>query len=550
MPIISETYNENQLENKECKQNAIFIRSEKKLPEDVKKALKNYGSHWDQDKRVYSIPLQEEESVKRFLGDDLQLERGYDPYHDLSPELQKAENLKTSKGITEEKGLNEINKINPLIASFNADYDTKYTLKTFIEIENSSSLENLITSDDPREMPRLESIYEEVSKIKAAQEKARNHGAKAQSLKEKGEQKKPESAFKFVSLADMLSEPPKSRWIVKDYLDEGSLSCIFGEPGAMKSFLAIDLGASVASGRNWHGNKIRKSGPVFYICGEGHGGLKRRFRAWTLHHDRSANIPFFISETPAQVLDGDHFKTVVAAFEELRGEHGKPVLVIIDTLNRNFGPGDENSTEDMTLFIARIDTFMRSVGCAVMIVHHSGLSDKERARGASALRAALDWEFRLTKKTDGEREFTCTKCKDYEEPLPMSFKPKTIPLTGWTDEDTGEELTSCILEKCEAAAEEKKSEYIDGPEKLAYKILCELSEDPEGAKRIYIKEWREIAYKKGISPSENKGTKQKAFKRAVTNLREKKLIETDDDFYWPTHVFMGPKSGHDEPKKK
>ena len=53
---------------------------------------------------------------------------------------------------------------------------------------------------------------------------------------------------------------------------------IFGQPASGKSFLAVDLAASIATGRAFQGLKTQK-GDVVYIAGEGYRGLKRRFTA-------------------------------------------------------------------------------------------------------------------------------------------------------------------------------------------------------------------------------------------------------------------------------
>lgn len=185
------------------------------------------------------------------------------------------------------------------------------------------------------------------------------------------EVKEQSNGLQFRSAYSLIQEPPKTNWLIKSYLDAGSLSVLFGEPGSMKSFLAIDMGYCIATGRKWHGMPIRKAGAVFYIAGEGFAGLSKRLRAWSLANDVNLkDVPFFVSDRPAQLLNPNSSKEVIQAIEELKHQYGQPVFVIIDTLNRNFGPGDENKTEDMTAFVNCIDFAIRiRYGCAVLIVH-------------------------------------------------------------------------------------------------------------------------------------------------------------------------------------
>jgi RecA-family ATPase len=52
--------------------------------------------------------------------------------------------------------------------------------------------------------------------------------------------------------------------------------------------------------------------------------------------------------------------------------HGKPVLIVVDTLIRNFGGADENSNQDMGLFVRHMDRLKYELESCVLTVHHSG----------------------------------------------------------------------------------------------------------------------------------------------------------------------------------
>lgn len=352
--------------------------------------------------------------------------------------------------------------------------------------------------------------------------------------------KKRPTTLQFRYAHTLIQEPPKANWLLKSYLDAGSLSVLFGEPESMKSFLAIDIGYSIVTGIPWHGIPVKTTGPVFYIAGEGFYGLSRRLRAWSLAHHVDLNgLPFFISDRPAQLLDSNNAQKIVERMEELHEKHGQPVLVIIDTLNRNFGPGDENHTQDMTAFINSIDSFIRAkYECAVLIVHHTPLGNSGRARGASALRGALDWEYSLSKQNGDVKKLSATKVKDYEAPPDIYFKPKSIPLDGWIDEEDGEIMTSCVLEKIDnynSLDDKPKTLKLTPPQKLAFNCLLELyqSSDCDKSTGVHINNWRDRAYKEGISPTGGPSAKTKAFARAVDKLRELSLIEVNNDFWKP-----------------
>jgi len=345
--------------------------------------------------------------------------------------------------------------------------------------------------------------------------------------------------FKFLGLAEILSEPRPVDWLIRDYLEGESLSVLFGEPGAMKTFVALDMGLSLASGTDWHGNKTKGRDPVLFIAGEGRAGLSKRIKAWTTFYDvdvADLHFHFFVADRPAQFLESGSCAEVEAAIEAIAQNYGNPGLLVIDTLNRNFGPGNENDTEDMTAFVAAMDKIRSRFGCAVLIIHHSGLAEKSRGRGNSALRAALDFEYRMDVKDD-VRTMTATKVKDHEPQPPIHFKPVTVE-TGWIDPETDEDICSCVLQVTDAPA--KGRSKLTGATRIALESLVECinhkarergEKDPSKVK-IHLDDWRTQAHKNGITASTSDDAKRMAFKRAVSRLMDLTLVNASNDFYW------------------
>lgn len=227
--------------------------------------------------------------------------------------------------------------------------------------------------------------------------------------------------FEF-SRVDSL-ELKEIQWVIDDYIETDSLVQMFGDPGGGKSFVAIDVSCCVATGTPWHGHEV-KQGAVFYIAGEGHNGLARRLKAWELGNGISlAGVPLYKSHRAAQLYDASDAAMVGQSIKTLVQESGKePALIVIDTLARNMG-GDENSTQDMNGFIQNLDTYLRQFyKCCVMVVHHSGTMDKDRSRGSSALKGALDAEYKVQLDPGSKTiTFESKKMKDAEMPQPMSF---------------------------------------------------------------------------------------------------------------------------------
>lgn len=256
--------------------------------------------------------------------------------------------------------------------------------------------------------------------------------------------------FGFIPAAQFLGAIAAPDWTIRDIVEADSLVVIFGDPESGKSFLAMDWAASVATGRDWNGFKV-KQGPVLYINGEGRNGVNRRFTAWAIANQCPLlESPLFMSTMTTALTDEISRAEIEAVIAEFVRTHGQPRLVIIDTLARNFGPGDENSTQDMTVAVATCDAIRELTRATVALVHHSGHGDKTRARGSMVLRGAVDAEYRMAKLANDDTTFEATKMKDAAKPAPMSFRFASVEL-GVQDEE-GREVTSAVLKRTEYQA--------------------------------------------------------------------------------------------------
>lgn len=237
------------------------------------------------------------------------------------------------------------------------------------------------------------------------------------------------------------NEPP--RWLVKGLIEEGTFGMLHGPSGAGKSFLVIDLAMHIATGKDdWHGSAIPNGGPVVYLAGEGHGGLRRRLRAWSQHHKGDESAPFELGTYAFDLNTPAGEDEAVSAIE---GLPEPPKLVIVDTLHR-FMAGDENSAGDAKTLIDACGRLQQRFGCAVLLVHHTGNSAEaqHRARGSSAWRAALDFELSLKQKS-GLIALSCQKLKDGAAPGDQYFKWVDVKIDGMIEVD-GKPVLSSVVE--------------------------------------------------------------------------------------------------------
>src|SRR5256885_3917884 len=92
---------------------------------------------------------------------------------------------------------------------------------------------------------------------------------------------------------DDIDALPDKEDLIKDILEKGTVSMIYGHAGTGKTFNALHIAYCIANGVNWFGHEV-KQGKVWYINTEGGRGLKPRIRAWRKEYrrDKTSNIEF------------------------------------------------------------------------------------------------------------------------------------------------------------------------------------------------------------------------------------------------------------------
>lgn len=228
----------------------------------------------------------------------------------------------------------------------------------------------------------------------------------------RADEKKPKPRGRFVHLKHLTPRAPD--YLIEGLFEKDSFGVLLGASQSGKSFITSDIAACVATGKPFHGRKTQK-GPVVYLAGEGLPGLLRRFEAWRAHKIVGVrDTDVWLDTRPVPIIGSER---------ELIRDLGafKPVLIIVDTLAR-FYTGSENDNSDMGKFIQTLDDIRRVFGATVLLNHHTGKDTGKGGRGASALYAACDFEFTLTKSPKQVRHLDCTKMKDGVKPKEMLFK--------------------------------------------------------------------------------------------------------------------------------
>jgi hypothetical protein len=212
--------------------------------------------------------------------------------------------------------------------------------------------------------------------------------------------------YRLLTPAEMDAYPAPT-YLVEDVLVAGSLAALTGEFNTYKTFVALSLLLCVATGTPWHGHAVRP-GRAVYISGEGVPGIRNRRIAWEVAHHIRADERFRLLPEAVQFRRPEDVDDLLRA---LGGLPEPPDVIAVDTLARSFVGGDENSAQDVGVFIGALDRVRVETGATILLVHHHGKVGT--IRGSTALPAALDTWLQTSRNWD-LLSVACLKQKDAE----------------------------------------------------------------------------------------------------------------------------------------
>lgn len=219
--------------------------------------------------------------------------------------------------------------------------------------------------------------------------------------------------------------------LIKGILDQGAMTVLYGESNAGKTFVAMDIGFHIATGRPWAGKRTVAM-PVLYVAAEGGQGARKRAAALAARYGGTGRFYFLLH--PINLLRADADLKPLLATVAGMDRFG---LIVIDTLSRAMAGGDENASTDMGAMVKHLDVLRHASGAHLMVVHHSGKDRAKGARGHSLLRAATDTEIEVA-----DREIVVTKQRDLDGSFSSAFGLDVVTLG--VDAD-GDPVTSCVV---------------------------------------------------------------------------------------------------------
>jgi hypothetical protein len=196
-----------------------------------------------------------------------------------------------------------------------------------------------------------------------------------------------ESGLPVTRACDLKEGTDRPPWLIEGLWAEQAVGILGGEPKCCKSFLALDMAVSVASGaaclRRF---PVRNAGPVLLFPAEdSHRVVRQRLQGICAAAETAFDtLPLYVITAPRLLLDlpqdRERLRQTLAAL--------RPVLLVLDPFIR-LHRADENASKEVAPLLGFLRELQREFALAVLLVHHvRKRSGKDRP--GQALRGSSD----------------------------------------------------------------------------------------------------------------------------------------------------------------
>jgi hypothetical protein len=194
------------------------------------------------------------------------------------------------------------------------------------------------------------------------------------------------SALPVVQAAALEVSAPSNPWLIEQLWTIGAVGFLGAPPKSFKTWLAMEMAVSVASGMPCLGTfPVPDPGPVLlYAAEDSVSAVRARLESLTLYHGvELGQLPFWVITADSLRLDRpddqEKLEVTVARYQ--------PRLLVLDPLIR-LHQLDENASGPMAALLGFFRSLQRKTGTAIALVHHTG---KHPAVAGYSLRGSSDF---------------------------------------------------------------------------------------------------------------------------------------------------------------
>jgi len=221
-----------------------------------------------------------------------------------------------------------------------------------------------------------------------------------------------------------------ARWLIEELWSARAVGVLGGPPKSCKTWLAVDLALSVASGTKALGRySVREPGPVLFFAAEDALALIReRFEALSSQRGLALEtLEVLLVDVPVLRLDREEDQNKLSETLRLK----RPKLLVLDPLVRLHAL-EENSASEISGLLSFLRHLERKYEVAILVVHHTRKSAGGAGQGGQGLRGSSDihaWgdsNLYLRRARDGL--LLTVEHRSHPAPLPILVRLETKPL--------------------------------------------------------------------------------------------------------------------------
>jgi len=199
-----------------------------------------------------------------------------------------------------------------------------------------------------------------------------------------------------------MNLPPVNYYIDQLLAERGTM-LLYGNAGAMKSWMAEYMGWCIATGSEWLGFRTTQSRTLLVNFEISELGYYWRLRNMSRHFTLPDEFSLYEASPGEMSLinrtEFDRFKEIVQTIS--------PQVIILDCFQAFFG-GDENSLDEVGTVVRYLKELQEDNNAGIVIVHHTNknehfLGSMARVRGSTGLVGKVDTVVRLVEQPGGRQ---------------------------------------------------------------------------------------------------------------------------------------------------